>query len=1116
MEKVTILGGRMHRLLPHIIDKIGDLYNKGEICLLLVPEQYTLQAEVDLIRRLDLPGFFNIQVLSPSRLTQRIFDAAGADGRVPLDSRGKRMALSRAVMKVQKELTFYRRAAGSIGLVDKMSSLIADFKRGRITADALLSSTSELSGGALKSKLSDIALCWQAYEMQLTGRFVDGEDVQEEAARRLPKSGLFEGAHIFVYGFDILSPQLCHTLCAGAELCTSMTVALTMDRPEAPDHDLYEPVRSSAHRFTRELRKQNTGYIWTYLESKPLEAAPEIAHLEANLFNIMPTPYPDTPEAISVYAAPNPYAEAHEAAFRMVKLHETGVAWGEMAVAAGSMQEYAPVLQAVLIGYGIPLYLDDKTPVSSHGLIRFLLHALRAVSKGYPRTDIIAMLKSGYSPVSPEDCYRLENYALSNGIYGDRWRKPFTRGTPEEIQRLEPVRKALITPLEVLQKALRNASEATESLTAIFQLLEQVDAYHTLQAEEEQLLKMDMPAQAAKTRQVWHFLLGTLDQMHDLLSGMRAPSTQVAAWLAAGFSAGELSALPPTQDTVVCGDIGHSMPGSVKALFVLGLGDSLMQSSNQSLLMDDERQQLEKITDTHLGVSGSSRDQLALTDLKRTLTLPTQKLYMSYSQATQSGQSQRPAGFLSTLKSKIFPKMIEAGGVTGPSGPREPLAPGPALHGLALRLSTLWDGAQLEEALSPEWLDAWAALYQNPDTQPKALQLVAALSDTLETDPLPKETALKLFGHETMSVSRLEEYAQCPYKHFVHYGLRPVPRKEWSLTNADVGTFFHSALKDFMEKAAEMDAWPDINRAECDSLMDGILTPIEQSWKDGPLGENAQTVALGRRYLKTIRRAAWMFTQHMQGSQFQPKMAEIGFGIPGSLLPPVKLEMADGTAVLLRGVIDRIDMYENDESIYLRVVDYKSGHRELDPTQIYYGLQLQLLLYLLAALSVKPGSEPAGAFYFHIDDPLVDLDSDLKERAEKEIAQLLRLRGIVLSDATVVEAMDRDGISLKQVFNKDGSLSAHASAANLAQMHGLLQHARTAAQKLAASMRNGILSVTPARTKTFNACQWCEYAGICRWDPRLTGAKPRFLPPLSLGELMEKATPDASNAEQEQ
>lgn len=1104
MGEVTILGGRAHRLLPHIIPLIGKWYHQGEVCLLLVPEQYTLQAEVELIRRLELPGFFNIQVLSPSRLTQRIFDAAGSDGRTPLDSRGKRMALSRAIDAVKKELTYYRRAAHQQGLTEKMASLIADFKRGRLNAEGLLETAAQLPNQALSQKLSDIARCWQEYEKQLEGRFVDGEDVQEEAAKRLPQSGLFAGAHVFIYGFDVLSPQFCRMLCAGAGICRDMTAALTMDRPYARDGSLFVPVRQSAQRFVKMLKAENIPVKWEYLPFEPLKSAKEIAHLEENLYAYPARPYQGPVEAISLRAAPNPYAEAHEAAAEMIRLHEDGIAWGEMAVAAGSLPAYASILSAVLTSYRIPFYLEEKAPASSHGLIRFVLHAIRAASKGYSRADVLACLKSGYAPIDPIDCFRLENYALAYGIYGERWRKPFTRGDQAEAAQLEPMRHALIAPLTELQAGLREAKTAADSLRAVFQLLERVDAYETLRKEEERLLELAMPAQAAQARQVWQFLLGTLDQMNDLLAGAGVPATQMAAWLEAGFSAGELSALPPTPDTVVCGEIGHVMPGEIKVLFAMGLGDGMMQSDSGSLLRDEERALLEEKAETYLGLSGEGRDALSRTDLWRTLALPTQRLYLSHAQATQNGQSQRPAGFLSMLRGRLFPQLHEAGGVTGLTGAPEPLAPGPALDALALRLSSLWDGASLENALPPEWLDAWACLYAGKETRGRVEAITQALTGRLHAAPLRPATARKLFGHETMSVSRLEEYAQCPYKHFVHYGLKPVPRREWRLDAAQVGTFFHDAMRAFTEKAASHSAWPQVTREDCDGLMDEVLAPVTKEWEQGPLGENAQTKALGRRYLRIIRRAAWTFTQHAMDSGFSPKLSEVAFGYPGGLLPPIALTMPDGAQVLLRGVIDRVDLYEGEEGVYLRVVDYKSGVRELDPVQMWHGLQLQLLLYLLAALNVAPGAEPAGAFYFHIDDPLANVETDAKELAEKEIAKLLRLSGVVLSDVQVVRAMDPNGLSMPKVLKQDGTPAATAPALDLSQMRALLYHAQTAAQKLAAAMREGGIGIAPARGKDFDSCQYCEYAGVCRWDARLPGARPRFLKPLSLAELKQR------------
>lgn len=1109
MEKVILLGGRAHRLLPEIIAQVGAAYRKGFPCLLLVPEQYTLQAELELIQRLSLPGFFNIQVLSPSRLTQRIFDAAGTDGRVPIDTRGKQIALSRSLLSAKNKLTYYARATGQRGFVEKLSTLIADFKRGNMTPAMLSSYAETLPQGTQRLKFSDMALAWAGYEEQLSGRFVDGEDVQAEAVNRLAKSGLCQDACVFVYGFDILPPAFCRLLTQAAVLCAKLTVALLMDRPTARDGHLFRPVRKSAVRFSQLLKAAGIPYQWTYLPFTPLASAPAIAHLEENLFAYPAKVYEGPPEGIFLHAAPNPYAEVHQAAAHLMLLHKQGIPWQEMAVVAGSMDAYGNILHAVFSSYRIPFYLEEKTPAISHGLIRFLLFSLRAATRGYLRSDVLTVVKSGYAPLPLEACYQLENYALAYGISGDRWRKPFTRGNPEEIATMEPARKALIAPLETLRNALREAREATDSLRAIFSLLEQVNAYETLQRDEERLLSLNMAAQASQNRQVWQFILGTLDQMHDLLAGSRAPSAHVASWLEAGFAAGQLSSLPPTPGAVLLGEIGHAMPGTVQVLFALGLQDGLLHKEGGSLLRDEERLSLEQASGSPLGLTDEGRDLMARVDLVKTLSLPTARLYLSHAQAAQDGQAQRPAAFLTQLRSRLFPGLVESGGVTGPTGAILPLSPEPALHSLALRLSALWDGTSVTEALPGPWLDAWTWLISSPEYQKSALAILNALTQRIAADPLKPETAAALFGKQTMSASRLEEYAQCPYRHFVHYGLQPVPRKEWAVAPADVGTFFHEAMRGFTEKAKTHKAWPEISRQECNDLMGEVLQPLTKLWEDGPLSDNAQCLALGQRYIRIIQRAAWMFTRHAKESSFRPSRAEVSFGFPESILPPISLSLPDGSIALVRGIIDRVDRYQGDEGVYIRVVDYKSGARELDPAQLWYGLQMQLLLYLMAALPSEKGAQPAGAFYFHVDDPLAEVDSDLAEAAEEKIAEKLRLKGISLADVQITRAMDHqeEGFSLGNPLKKDGTPKQNALALTLEQMNELLAHAKDTAQALAGAMRQGRIDIAPVRTGTLNACEYCEYATICRWDPRLPGARPRMLAPLTMEDLRAALTP---------
>ncbi|MBR4081392.1 MAG: PD-(D/E)XK nuclease family protein, partial [Clostridia bacterium] len=296
--------------------------------------------------------------------------------------------------------------------------------------------------------------------------------------------------------------------------------------------------------------------------------------------------------------------------------------------------------------------------------------------------------------------------------------------------------------------------------------------------------------------------------------------------------------------------------------------------------------------------------------------------------------------------------------------------------------------------------------------------------------------------------------------------------------------------------------------------MDQVLAPLTDAWAEGPLREDPMGMQLGRSYVKAIRRAAKMFTEHAKNSRFTTLGAEVAFGREGGL-PPVILTLKDGKQVALRGVIDRIDRYEGDGGLYLRVVDYKSSRQQLEPVRMWYGLQLQLLTYLQAAVQGVSGAKPAGAFYFTVRDPMVDSADDVKAAAEKAIADELRLKGVVLAEAEVVDAMDADvpEFSLEKVFNQNGSIAKHANAVNLTEMHALLDHARSTAAQLADRLRAGEIGLSPAQCGTWNACQWCDYAAVCRRDPRLPGGEFRELSAMDREEFARRLANDTVSTE---
>lgn len=1081
---LTILGGNREALRRHLI----AMARQDGPMIVIVPEQYTLLTERELMEGLDAPGFFDLEVLSPSRLTERVFAQTGAEGRVRIDARGKQLALARAMLQCKKQLRYYESAAERQGFIQRVGALIADFKRSGVTPEALTDYADGLPDGTEKDKFHDLAVLYAAYAALLAGQFVDGEDVLDAMLDRLPLSGVAKDARVAVYGFDVFTGQMNRLLLTLAGQSGDVRALIVLGREEA-----FAPVLQSARRL--EAAAAEAGVPCRFLTdvTEYEDQAPEIAHLAKEYLSLPGRPFEGPCAAIRLFAAPNPYFEAHFAAQEMILLHEKGVAFGDMTVVMGD-PGFAGSLATVLSSYQIPAYVTRKLPAVAHGASRFLLSSLQAIGDGYTADAMIAVVKSGYAPLGQQDCWLLENYILSYGIRGKMWLAPFQRGSAEECAQVEEARALLIAPMQTLREKLKKAADASQSLQAVYQYLEETGVYERLVKNQEALLARDRAAEAVQAQQVWEALMQLLSQAHAILSGTKVTARHLSAWLEAGLEGCELSSLPPTADAVMCGAVGALPLSRPRALFMMNMTDGLSSPAGGSLMTADEQERIQSALHAYLSLDEDGQDALARLDVWKAITAPRERLYLTRAQATQAGAALRPFRELSHIR-RLFPALVEEGGVSQKCAALLPLSPGPALDALGEKIR--------EGNLRGEWLEAWKYLSQSEETSVRARALSNAFLPESSAPALPREITRELFMERIMSVSRLEKFAVCPYRHFVDQGLIPKPRKEWTITPADAGNFYHSALEGFTRLLPTIPAWPKIDKKTCDEAIDRAAEPLFQQMLSGVMGDTARMRALGEKYRRVLKRVAWTFTKGARQSAFAPQAAEIRFGYAEGI-PPIGLTLRDGSRVYVRGIIDRIDRYAGDEGVYLRVVDYKSGTQQLDPARLFWGAQLQLLLYLKAALSMEEGAEPAGAFYMHVADPLLE-DSPALTDIEDALARELKLRGIALRDAAILRKMDEGEppLTLPKVLTKDGDFDKRAMLAPLADMRALIGHAEKMARQWAERMRAGEIAAAPLCDKNGKGpCDTCEYAAICRRDP----ARPddsRLLPDMDFTGLLE-------------
>ena len=1082
---LRIVSGNQEALRRHLL----ALAAQGGRMMMIVPEQYTLQTERELMDSLRLPGFFDLEVLSPSRLTERVFALAGTDGRVRIDQRGKQFALARALLLCRKQLTYYESAVGKQGFIQRIGGLIAQCKQAGVPPEQLADYAEAQPQGASRDKLRDLALLYTAYENQLTGQFVDGEDVLDDMLLRLPQSGVAADARVAVYGFDTLTGQMIRLLLALARQSGDVQALVVTGPGEA-----FSPVRDSVARLCEEA--EDTGTPVEHLALGFLEEgrAPELTHLSMEYLRSPGRPYSPIPQRIRLYAAANPFFEAHFAAQEMILLHEKGLPFDGMTVVMGDAS-FADTLAHVLSSYRIPAYISRKLNAASHGAARFLLSSLRAVAEGYEPEEMLSVIKSGYAPIAQEQVWRLENYMLSYGIRGKLWLNPFGRGSAQECADNEPARLALITPLHALREAFKAAQTAEEALKAVYEYLTACRVYEQLTAAQQALSDRGMSAEALQTQQVWEALTQLLSQAYSLLGEARVSPRQLASWLEAGLEACKLSSLPPTAGAVICGGVGELPLSRPRALFFMNLTDGMLSDSGNGLLTPQEQENAEKAMEVYLSISQEGQDKLAQLDVWKTLCAPTDYLYLTRSLATEQGAALRPFSQLSHIR-QLFPGLVEEGSVAQKTEGWLPLAPLPALDAMGQRVR--------QGKLRGEWLEAWQYLMNAPETKAQAQAFYQAFTPEKGAPLLPRDIAHALFMERVMSVSRLESFAVCPYRHFVEQGLTPKPRKEWKLTPIDAGNFYHSALEGFTRLLPTIPHWPRIDRKTCDEAVNQAAQPLFDQLLSGVMGESARMKAVGEKYRRVLQRVAWTFTRGARQSAFTPQDAEVKFGYPGGI-PPIELTLKDGTKVFVRGKIDRIDRYEGDEGVFLRVVDYKSGSEKLSPAKIFWGAQLQLLLYLQAALAQEEEAQPAGAFYMHVADPLLPGAEDTAQ-VEDALARALCLRGVALKDAAILKRMDEGTppLTLPKVTTADGEFDKRAMLATMEDLKNLILHAGDMARQLASHIYEGEIQASPlCDQRGKGACENCDYAEICRQDLSRAPENARIMQEMKFDRLLE-------------
>ena len=1069
---VQIVTGRPRAMAPALYGALKAALKEKTASPLyvLVPEQYTLQSERDIFAALRLPGSFRLQVMSTARLIARLFQSCGAPDEARVDERGRVMLMHAALRETEDELQWYRGAQRMTGFAEKAALQVRELKQSGLTAAGLEALAQRLSGPVAR-KAQDLARVWARYDETLKGRYIDGEDELMRALPLIDRAEFLDGARVFLSGYELISPTLA-PLAAQLALHHEVTwfMPCVIDRG-APDAAAYAPVLKRIQRF--EAMAKALGAECRRVEAPDVgdSGRPDDLNCLVNRINAIPVkPWVGEAPHIELWLGRNPYDEALCAVADIRRRVMDGeMRYRDAAIVCYDLQGMSDPLQRAAALYEVPMFLSEGRGADRNPLCLYALTALRLID-GYLPEDMETLMRTGYTALGADECDMMCDAAVEQGLKGHLWKRPLRRGSLEQNERCEPLRQRLMAPLAAFEESFREARDTRGQLQALWTFLETSGAYERLEATQAECARTGLTEAANENAQAWNRLLGTLDQLNELMGDAQLTARELYDMLRQALAASDIRPLPQSGDAVMAGSLSHLRSGAVERLYVLGCNE-LGAATEGTLLAAHERAYIQSVSDIWLAPDQVERTNLSALDLDTTLGMARGGVVLSWSSSDLMGGALQPGPVISRVR-RLFPALRAR---PADSGDRVR-----ALYGAPEAALTRLGPAIGHGRLPEEGLGALAALRDWAAARPGTPDPLAALNQAAQTrtnsSSLDAGTARALYGGpEYVSVTRLEQFAQCPFKHFVQYGLSPTKLKPYALERTDEGTFYHDALERFLSGADDAGR---LTSDEAVSRMDDVSEALMSDMMDGPLGDSPVMLSYARRMRAIARQAAATVIRHLETSRFEPVGVEIPFGPREGT---ITLETPEGR-IPLRGRIDRVDSYAEDDKRYFRVIDYKSGATKLSLKQVYFGLQLQLLIYLAVTLKRynDDRAKPAGTFYFHVADPCVDTLSRDRNEIDQLRVKELRLDGLFLDEEGIKKAMAEDPGQV--IVARSGTAGISADDFQL-----LLDHALTTATALAGAIMEGHTEIAPLAVDKKSPCAWCDARAACHQDPLLGG-----------------------------
>lgn len=1138
--------GKSTKVYQDVID--WSLREPDRRFFIIVPDQFTMQTQKDLVCMHPDRGIMNIDVLSFGRLTHRILEEVGGEDIPVLDDTGKNLVLRKVAAEKRDSLPVIGAHLNRTGYIHEVKSVISEFMQYGISPEQVGEMAKQSAKrGMLAGKLRDLQILYEAFLNYIREKFITSEESLELLCRSLSSSKLIRDSVVVFDGFTGFTPVQNRVVQELMVLCKQVCVTIIIDPTEEPyetdeEQKLFHLSKKTVQSLCKLQEQAGVGREPdVFLPSSPVyryRDNPCLNYLEQNLFRYGKKPYAKAPEAISLYKLENPEKEVRFVCREIRRLvRSEGLQYRDIAVVTGDLACYADLLQDEFSQYNIPCFIDRTTGILLNPFVEFIRSALQVILKQYSYESVFHYLRSGMAELkfsegifTMEDIDEFENYVRAAGIRGRRqYENLFTRhtertgGDGEMMERLNQIREAFVAPFEILH---RPAVTMAERVDALYDFIVQAGIQEKLLQYEKQFEEAGNPAKAKEYGQIYRLVMQLLEQMTGLLGTEEVSWTEFYEILDAGLSEIQVGAIPQNVDRVVLGDIERTRLTEIKVLFFIGLNDGIIPKSGGAggMISDLDR---EFLHEANWELSPTPRQKMYTQRLYlyMNLTKPVSALYLTYAGVGSDGKSRRPAYLVQTLK-KMYPALV----TKLPRQAEEAESIQSRLDAFRMVTPMLRDYAagyyDKDETMRARLKGLLHLLKEEPSDAARLDVLMESAFYSYRNTPLTRAAAQALYGVILAnSVSRLERFAECEYRHFLEYGLKLKEREEFELTSRDMGTLYHEILSRFSDQlSARGLTWFTFTKEQGEELLEEVIHAYTAEFEKSILYSSARSEYAIHTLKRLMARSIDTLQYQLKKGMFEPRGFEISFQTLEDLAS-VNFTLPGEQRVRLSGRIDRLDVCEDEDHIYVKVIDYKSGKKDFDLVSVYHGLTLQLVLYLNVAMErekkAHPDKEivPAGLFYYRMDNPLVETDGSMaEEEIEQAVRKELKMAGAASDDPAVIRLLDQtlesggrsDTVPVQ--MKADGSVSALSRVYSKENLRVVSDYVNHKIQSLSTGILSGGIEKNPYEYKEQKACDYCQYKEVCTFDEGMEGYHFRQIEKEDEAQLLKKMEEDTGGS----